>query len=135
MKGTVLLLDDDEGAREGVRALLEHTGLEVHTTGSFVDFHSLIARHDPDLILVDIGLAALKGDAIVSIARNRLNSTTVVLFSGVSRVELVELAHKSGADGFLSKMDDTEEMLRKILSWVQQRRRSRGHDEDAEDGQ
>ncbi len=133
MKGIVLLLDDDAGVRDGFRALLEHTGLDVHTTSSLVDFHALAAKHDPDLVLVDIRMAALKGEAIVASARNRLHSATVVLFSGVSRVELAELSYASGADGFLSKMDDSDDILRQVLSWVRQRRRLRGHADDDED--
>jgi DNA-binding NarL/FixJ family response regulator len=127
MEGTVLILDDDQQVREGLKALLEHTGLVVHTTQSLLEFHSLAAQHDPDLVLVDIRMAGLKGDAIVSVARSRLKSSKVVLFSGISRAELEERSRACGADGFLSKMDDTEEILKQVLSWVEQRRRLRGH--------
>lgn len=127
MKGTVLLLDNDTGVLEAFRALFEHTGLEVYTTSSLLDFHSLVTRHDPDLILVDINMAGLKGDEVVSIERDRLHSSTVVLFSGISRLQLKELSYASGADGFLSKMDEPDDILRQVLSWVEQRRRLRGH--------
>jgi len=127
IQGTVLLLDNDIGVLEGFRALFEHTGLEVYTTSSLVDFHSLVALHDPDLILVDINMAGLQGDEVVSIGRDRLNSATVVLFSGVSRLQLKELSYASGADGFLSKMDEPDDILRQVISWVEQRRRLRGH--------
>jgi CheY-like chemotaxis protein len=60
MKGKVLLLDNDLGVLEGSRALFEHTGLEVFTTDSHLDFHSLVTQHDPDLVLVDINMAGLK---------------------------------------------------------------------------
>jgi CheY-like chemotaxis protein len=127
MKGSVLVFDNDVGVLEGFRALFEHTGLDVYTTSSLLDFHSLVARHDPDLILVDINMAGLKGEEIVSTARDRLHSATIVLFSGISRLELKELTLASGADGFLSKMDEAEEMLRQVFAWVEQRRRLRGH--------
>ncbi len=127
MKGTVLLLDNDPGVLEGFRALFEHTGLEVYTTSSLLDFHSLVTRHNPDLILVDINMAGLQGDEVVSSARDRLNSATVVLFSGISRLKLKELSYASGADGFLSKMDEPDDILRQVLSWVEERRRLRGH--------
>jgi CheY-like chemotaxis protein len=125
--GTVLILDDDQYVLDGLKALLEHTGLVVHTTHSLLDFHSLATQHDPDLILVDIRMAGFKGDAIVSVARHRLNSSKVILFSGISRQELEERSRACGADGFLSKMESTEEILRQVLMWVQQRRRRRGH--------
>jgi CheY-like chemotaxis protein len=127
MKGTVLVLDDDVGVLEGFRALCEDTGLDVYTTSSLLDFHSLVARHNPDLILVDINMEGLKGDEIVSVARDRLHSATMVLFSGIGRLELKELTHASGADGFLSKMDEPDEILRQVLAWVKERRRLRGH--------
>lgn len=127
-----MLFDDDIAVRDGFVALFEHTGLDVHTTGSFVEFHSLVAQHDPDLVLVDIHLAALKGNEIVSIARKRLNATTVVLFSGVSRVELAERTAACGADGFLSKMDSTDDILTKVVEWVRQSRKRRGHASDDE---
>src|SRR2546428_9189557 len=93
IQGKVLLLDNDTGVLQAFEALFEHTGLEVYTTSSLLDFHSLVAQYDPDLILIDINMAALKGDEIVSAARNRLHASTVVLFSGVSRVHLKELSH------------------------------------------
>jgi DNA-binding NtrC family response regulator len=126
VKGKVLLFDNDTGVLEGMRALLEHTGLEVYTTSSLLDFHALVARHEPDLVLVDINIATLKGDEIVAAARHRLNASTVVLFSGISRLRLAELTHASGADGFLSKMDDSDEILKQVVSWVEQRQRLRG---------
>lgn len=131
VKGTVVLFDDDNSVREGFSALFEHTGLDVHATGSFVEFHSLVARHDPDLVLVDVHLAALKGNEIVAIARKRLNAT-VILFSGVSRVELAELSAACGADGFLSKMDSTDDILTRVMEWVRQGRKRRGYAADDE---
>jgi CheY-like chemotaxis protein len=127
MKGTVLVLDNDIGVLEGFRALCEDTGLDVYTTSSLLDFHSLVAQHNPDLILVDINMPGLKGDDIVSVARDRLHSATMVLFSGISRLQLKELTYASGADGFLSKMDEPDEILRQVLAWVKERRRLRGH--------
>jgi len=127
LKGKVLLLDDDRGVLEGFYALLEHTGLEVFTTSSLLDFHALVAGHDPDLILVDINMAPLKGNELVSAARSRLNASTVVLFSGISPIELRELSYAAGADGFLSKMEEPEEIMRQVIAWVDQRRQLRGH--------
>jgi DNA-binding NarL/FixJ family response regulator len=127
VKGKILLLDNDAGVLEGFRALFEHTGIEVYTTSSLLDFHSLIAQHDPDLILVDVNMATLKGNEVVSAARNRLTSSMVVLFSGISPIELKELSHAAGADGFLSKMEEPDAILKQVMSWVEQRRRLRGH--------
>jgi CheY-like chemotaxis protein len=127
VKGKVLLLDNDVGVLDGFTALFEHTGLEVFTTSSLVEFHSLVTQHDPELILVDINMASLKGDEVVSIARNRLQAATVVLFSGINPIELKELSYAAGADGFLSKMEEPDDILKKVIAWVGERRRIRGH--------
>src|SRR5215208_7974554 len=117
MRGTVVLLDDDTDVRSGFCALFEHTGLDLYATNSFMEFHTFIGQYDPDVVLVDINLPALRGNEIVAIARKRIEAT-VILFSGISRVELAELTASCRADGFLSKMDSTEDILTQVLEWV-----------------
>src|SRR3712207_1210734 len=51
----VILADDDVLLREGVASLLERSGFEVIAqAGDASELLSLVARHLPDLVIVDI---------------------------------------------------------------------------------
>lgn len=125
MKGKVLFLDNDTGVLEAFRALFEHTGLEVFTTSFVDDFHLLIAKHDPDVILIDVNMAGIRGDEVVAAVRNGSSSARVILFSGISPLQLKELSRRSGANGFLSKMDEPNDILVAVLAQIEVRRRLR----------
>lgn len=123
LEGRVLLLDNDKDVREAFRALLEHTGLDVYATSSLSEFLTLVTEHDPELVLVDVRLAgAITGDALASIIRGRIQSSTVVLFSGISPHELSERSRAAGADGYLSKMAESGAILSQVITWVCERR-------------
>ena len=126
-RGRVLIVDDETDILEGMKALLEIEGIDVITHDSMITLPLILRDADPDVILLDIGLPALSGSALLNLGRKRLLRTdaTVILFSGRSARELDGLAHKFGADGFVTKSQDPMEIVARVQTWIGQRRAQR----------
>src|SRR6266850_2312401 len=79
----VLLADDHALVRAGVRALLEGmAGIEVVAeTGDGAETRGLIARHRPDVVLMDISMPGLNGLEAAARITNEFPQVRVIVFS------------------------------------------------------
>src|SRR5271166_1487417 len=64
MAATVLLVEDERKLRELVRSYLERAGLAVLSTGSGAEAITLAAEAAPDLVVLDLGLPDVPGEAV-----------------------------------------------------------------------
>jgi DNA-binding NarL/FixJ family response regulator len=101
----VLLADDHALVRSGIRALAEAID-GVQVVAEAVDGREalhLIETHHPDVVLMDISMAALNGlEAAARIARHH-PATRVLMLSAHANEEYVGQALRSGAAGYLLK--------------------------------
>lgn len=64
---TVLIVDDHPVIRLAVRVLLEKHGLQVVAeTDNGVDAIQLVREHEPDVVILDIGIPKLDGLTVIS---------------------------------------------------------------------
>lgn len=111
-KRKILLVDDSDISREMVRFILETRGWEVLTLGAPFLFVSTLTKERPDLALIEVNLAALSGDQLVRLARmNGRVACPLVLHSDRPVDELRELARASGADGFIPKSGNGDQLV------------------------
>ncbi len=110
MEGTVLIVEDEADLANLLSDVLEDAGYSVVlTTGT-----SAVQRAEevkPGLILMDYVMPGLNGAAVVARMRESLKNTLppLVLVSG--RPEVRELARQVGADAYLYKPFDVDELL------------------------
>lgn len=102
--------------------LLQHEGIEACATASPFELPFVVRRLDPDVILVDLAMPSISGEAILrTMDRRRLGSRAALLiFSGRDPRELAILADELNVDGFISKSEAPNEILRKIRFWIEQ---------------
>jgi len=113
----VLVVDDDVDTLELVRRTLTARGFEVHTHTSALGVSNLVRNTAPHLVLLDVHFPALKGDKVVALARQYAPpSTQFILYSAADESRLRSLALASGADGYLSKSVQGEELAQKLLA-------------------
>jgi two-component system, response regulator RegA len=74
---TILVVDDDEGTRTGLKLLLEGAGYRVIACGSFTDGRIALSAAAPDLLITDIRLGEFNGLQLV--ATNPWPIPTIVL--------------------------------------------------------
>jgi len=102
---SALVAEDHDVTREGLRSLLTDK-LEarvVATTGDGLEVVSLVKEHEPDLLVLDLGLPHLSGLEILSRIETLSLSTKVVVLSMYSEDSYVRDALQKGAKGYVLK--------------------------------
>lgn len=109
----ILIADDHEVARRGIRSLLEsHTGWQVCAEAKDGrDAVELAARTKPDLILLDIGMPNLNG---LEAARQILPTTpnvAILILTMHDSDNVIREVLRAGARGFLLKSDAGRDLV------------------------
>lgn len=105
----VLLVEDDEAQREVVVEILQLEGISVTAVATLDEVEQALAS-DPDVVLMDLhGIASKE---IARTVRQHTPPPALVVVSGDHRV--AELARELGAQGYLPKPYEVEDLLRAI---------------------
>ncbi len=115
-KITILLVDDHKVLRDGLRALLEsETDLTVIAeadTGA--QAITLAHTHQPDIIVMDLGLPDMSGLDAIHAIRQENKSSRIIVLSMYSRREFVIPAIEAGCDGYVPKSATHTSLLQAI---------------------
>jgi excisionase family DNA binding protein len=109
----VLIVDDDERLREYVRVNLEMEGYDVHEAGSAADGMKVLDELRPDLVLLDVMMPKVDGWEMLQLMHERhgVGSFPVVMFSGKVDERSAGEAAERGAQGFIGKPFDPQELI------------------------
>jgi DNA-binding NarL/FixJ family response regulator len=112
----ILLVDDEELFRQGLRSLLEKENFikEIYEAGNANDFDKQLALHPIDMILLDIKLPGIKGHELLSNLHARKEHPKVIAVTGLEGVELIIHLLKSGINGIVFKLDGYSEIVKTI---------------------
>jgi len=114
----ILIVDDESAARAALEVLLRREGFEVRDASDGEGALAECAAFRPDLILLDILMPGMDGfevcRRIKATPETRL--TPVVLITGLSETEDRIKGINAGADDFLSKPIDMNELLARTRS-------------------
>ncbi len=108
----VLLIDDHELVRSGIKALLEKSE-DIRVVGEAGEGHEALAcirETNPDVVLLDISLPGLNGLEVAAKARKESPRLRIVFLSMHSNEEYVLQALKIGASGYVLKQSSTREL-------------------------
>lgn len=87
--------------------------LKIVTSANPFALSTLLRDEDPDLVLVDLGMPAIRGDKLIELARkDGPPRATFVLFSGGADEELAWRAKACGADGYVRKGGEPDALAR-----------------------
>ncbi|CAI1118194.1 MULTISPECIES: response regulator [Serratia] len=104
---SVLVVDDHPVTRFAIKVLLEKEGLRVISeTGDGFEALSLIEKHKPDLVIVDIDIHSISGIELVQRLRKRQFSGAILVLSGKDEPYYIKNCVGAGADGFISKANN-----------------------------
>jgi excisionase family DNA binding protein len=109
----VLIVDDDERVREYVRVNLEMEGYAVREAGSANEGLGVLEEVSPDLILLDVMMPEVDGWEMLRRVQERhgVGAIPVVMFSGKVNEESAEEATARGAQGFVGKPFDPQQLI------------------------
>jgi excisionase family DNA binding protein len=109
----ILLVDDDAKVRELVRVNLEFEGYTVREAGSAEEGMSAIEDAQPDLILLDVMMPQVDGWEMLRRVQERhgVGAIPVVMFSGKVDERSQAEAEERGAQGFVGKPFDLQQLI------------------------
>ncbi|MDX6477424.1 MAG: two-component system, OmpR family, phosphate regulon response regulator PhoB [Gaiellaceae bacterium] len=110
---TVLVVDDDPGVREVVRLSLELEGYMVKEAGGAEEGLSAVEDEAPDLILLDVMMPHVDGWEMLRRIQERhgAGSIPIVMFSGKVDAQTAAQAAARGAQGFVGKPFDPQQLV------------------------
>ncbi len=101
---TVVLADDQEMIRVGLKVMLETRGIEVvGEAGDGREAIALVRRHRPEVVLMDVRMPVLDGIAATEAIVAEALPTQVPVVTTYDLDELVYRALRAGAAGFMLK--------------------------------
>jgi putative two-component system response regulator len=116
----ILLVDDESASRAALETLLRREGFEVHDASGGAAALAECVSFRPDLVLLDVLMPGMSGfevcKRIKAAPETRL--TPVVLITGLSATEDRIKGINAGADDFLSKPIDFNELLARTRSLI-----------------
>jgi DNA-binding NtrC family response regulator len=109
-RGTVLVVDDEEGVRASIRAILEGT-CEVLEAETGADALELLRAREVDLVMLDQRMPGEPGIDVLPRVKAADPSTVVVLATAVHDVRTAVEALKRGAYDYITKPFDVDDIL------------------------
>ena len=115
-KGHILAVDDDDRLRDLLKRYLTREGHDVTTAKDAASARKLMATMSFDLVILDVMMPGEDGLSLLKSVREKKSDTPVILLTARSLpAERIE-GLKIGADDYLSKPFEPEELALRITS-------------------
>jgi DNA-binding response OmpR family regulator len=117
----ILVVDDDPGILRLLEELLGRDGrFEVRTASTGYDAGMATREFRPNVVLLDYMLPDVNGNIVCERlkADPELSETRIIIVSGVVRQDEIDGLMAAGADDFIAKPFDTEELIARIDALV-----------------
>lgn len=111
----VLIVDDDPIVLELVQRWLESAHYEVAAHASGFGATGLVQKWRPDVVLLDVEMPGLNGDAIANLISTKgLGEVQVIFHSGRDLKELSRIVQSRSALGAIRKTHDAYQFIREF---------------------
>jgi CheY-like chemotaxis protein/two-component sensor histidine kinase len=110
----ILVVEDEEIARQGLHDILASLGYRVVAVGSGEEAGGLPGDPGFDLLLTDLMLPGIAGPALAATLKERWSALKVILMSGYTEDEAVRRGVGSGLVRFLQKPFDMKTLAREV---------------------
>lgn len=120
-QNAILIVDDDKTIRETFAAILEQDGYYVDTAETGAEAIEKSNNKLFDLALVDIRLPDMLGTELLGAMKETTPKMTKIILTGYPSMQNAITAVNQGADGYLLKPADVEELLKSIKKHLQRR--------------
>jgi DNA-binding NtrC family response regulator len=106
----LVVIEDEKNAADALAALLRDDGYETYVAYDAEAALRLLEAQEPDLVLTDLRLPGMDGLELLGRIRQMHPSTMVILMTAYGTVKNAVKAMKLGAEDYLSKPVDVEEL-------------------------
>lgn len=113
-KAYILVVDDEEGIRETLKAILEENGYKVDTAENGEEAIEKSKKNYYDAALLDIKLPDIEGTKLLTRMKETLPKMVKIMITGYASLQNAIEALNYGADAYIMKPVNPEELLRVI---------------------
>ena len=113
-KGPILIVEDDESMREGLRDWLTEGGYKVETAKDGEDGLKIISDHDVALVLLDLRLPGKDGISVLREAKTIRPQLKVIIITAYPSSQTKAAALKEGVVNYLPKPFDLNDLEKLI---------------------
>lgn len=114
MVNTVLVVEDDSGLQKYLKELLLDNGYSVQTASDGIQALNSIEKLIPDLVVLDLGLPNMSGEAVCSEIRKKYPDLPVIILTAKDTTSDIVQGLNLGADDYMTKPFVADELLARI---------------------
>ena len=117
MMKKILLVDDHEVVRSGLKTLLSNLSFDViDEAGSGKKAYEMAQNNQYDLIIMDISMDGISGLDAMSKILNRIPQQNILILSMHDSDLVIQKAKNAGAKGYVTKSDISDNLIKAIQS-------------------
>ena len=112
---TIVIADDSRVIREKLKLILKNSKFEV--IGEAADGKQVVDLCDllePDILTLDFNMPKLDGIKVIEILRENGFKGKIIMLTGVSDKKLISQALVTGANSYLLKSFDKEDLIEEL---------------------
>lgn len=113
MKKKIIVADDDKDIVAVLTMMLEDAGYEVRSTANGKTVQT-VRDYLPNLVLLDIWMVGVDGRDICKNLKNQPLTKHIPIIMISATRDLAESAKKAGAEDFIAKPFEMDELLKKV---------------------
>ena len=113
IKQTVLIAEDEANIEKLLRTTLKAYGYQTVSAQTGKEALALTSSHNPDILLLDLGLPDMEGLEIIKSLRSWTSMPVIVVSARSNDTDKVQ-ALDAGADDYITKPFSTNELLARI---------------------
>lgn len=114
MINKILVVEDDTGLQKYLKELLLDNGFSVGTASDGITALNALAKVPPDLMILDLGLPNMSGEAVVSEVKKKYSDLPVIILTAKDSVADIVHGLDMGADDYMTKPFVADELLARI---------------------
>jgi len=118
----LLVVDDEQIARENIRHVLHKDGHQVSTASSGPEAVAMLRAEPFDLVITDLKMEGLDGLELLGHIKEARPDTAVILITGYATVETAVKAMKTGACDYLAKPFQLDELRAAVARSLEKKR-------------
>ena len=114
MVQTILIVEDDKGLQKYLRELLLDNGYSVQVAGDGVIALDMLSKAQPDLLVLDLGLPNLTGEAVCMEVRKKYPAVPIIILTAKDAITDIVHGLDMGADDYMTKPFVADEFLARL---------------------
>lgn len=110
----ILVVEDDNDLRDYLKDLLSEHNYSVQTASNGAQALNQIQKSPPDLIILDLGLPNMSGEAVCMEIRKKYPDLRVIILTARDDAADMIKGFSLGADDYMTKPFNTDELIARV---------------------